>query len=213
MFRALVSGAVATTAMSAVLLLARSAGAIAEPPPQKATRAALPDLPKRDVPGTAIVAHYGVGLAGAVAYALWPRRIRGWHSGIAHGLGIWALGYESVLPRLGALPPAHRDDPERVATMVVAHVVYGGTLGATRRGLDRRAARKAERRAAATGATAGRRDGTAGDVAYAAESDAAETEVRPDESWSVARLRLLAQSRDLPGYSRMRKRELVRALR
>lgn len=70
MLRGILSGLAATTAMSAVLLVADRLGRVDEPPPQKVTRAALPDLEEEYLPGTATVAHYGVGLAGAAAFAL-----------------------------------------------------------------------------------------------------------------------------------------------
>lgn len=202
MFRGIVSGLAATTAMSALLLAADRLGGVDEPPPQKVTRAALPALEEEYVPGTASVAHYGIGLAGAAAYALWPRRVRGVGTGILHGLAIWAVAYELLLPRAGVLPPAHRDKPGRAVTMILAHVVYGGVLGSVRRALDnrkpdnRKSDARAARRAAAGEASAGIDDAPA----------------TPDETWSVARLRLLASSREIAGASRMTKPELLAAL-
>jgi len=43
---------------------------------------------------------------------------------------VWFVSYQGWVPALGLLPPAHRDRPGRPATMLIAHWVYGATLGA-----------------------------------------------------------------------------------
>ena len=49
--------------------------------------------------------------------------------GATYGFLVWAAGYEGWVPMLGILPPAHRDRRSRVATMMLAHLVYGSVLG------------------------------------------------------------------------------------
>ena len=45
------------------------------------------------------------------------------------GLAIWAPAYQGWVPALDILPPATEDRPERAATMIAVHVVYGAVLG------------------------------------------------------------------------------------
>jgi hypothetical protein len=48
---------------------------------------------------------------------------------------VWFLSYQGWVPALQFMPPASRDDPGRVAAMVVAHLFYGAALGGTLSGL------------------------------------------------------------------------------
>ena len=49
--------------------------------------------------------------------------------GILFGTLVWAVSYAGWVPAARILPPPQDDDPERVATMIGAHVVYGAVLG------------------------------------------------------------------------------------
>jgi hypothetical protein len=51
-------------------------------------------------------------------------------AGALYGLLVWAGAYKLSLPWLGLMPRPERDRPGRPATMILAHLVYGATLGA-----------------------------------------------------------------------------------
>jgi len=124
-------GAVATIPMTIEFFVARRARLLDEIPPHKAIRSVAPDLKE---PGRTVasgVAHLLVGGgAGAVYGALVPQRLHGWATGLLFGIGVWAIGYEGVMPAATDIPPAHRDRQSRAATIFVAHLIYGGALGA-----------------------------------------------------------------------------------
>jgi hypothetical protein len=130
------AGAEATVAMSAVMLAARRVGLLPKQPPQQlaetAGRRLLGWVPETSAARRLLgaVNHLAVGVAAGAAYAaVRPRSAPEPASGLVYGLGVWLFGYAGVMPALGALPPAHRDDRSRVAVMVGAHVVYGVALG------------------------------------------------------------------------------------
>jgi hypothetical protein len=50
-------------------------------------------------------------------------------SGLLYGLFVWAASYFGLLPALRILPPANRQPRERTIVMVLAHVMWGVTLG------------------------------------------------------------------------------------
>lgn len=134
--RGAAAGLVATGAMSAVMLAARRAGLLGRQPPEAIVRrtgrllGAEPRAPLAGVLGAA--AHVAFGAGTGAAYALLPRRGPG--TAVALALAVWAVSYEGWVPALGALPPAHRDRPDRPLVMVAAHVVHGLVLaGAERR--------------------------------------------------------------------------------
>ncbi len=142
-------GAVGTAAMSGVMLAAQRAGAMRRQPPEAITAAALDaagehrqDAATRDA--LAVALHFafgaGVGALFGVLHAQLPARVRRHPalSGAAYATLIWAVSYQGWVPALGILPPATRDAPGRPATMLLAHWVYGATLGVVvaRRGHD-----------------------------------------------------------------------------
>ncbi len=135
-------GAIATAAMSAVMVAGDKAGFLGEPPPTTITREALRDA-DADHPATiAIVApaaHLAFGALGGALFVVLRRLLPGpgWLLGILYGLAIWAVSYRGWIPALGILPPPEHDRPGRPAVMVAAHVVYGlmlGRPGGSRRG-------------------------------------------------------------------------------
>jgi hypothetical protein len=142
-------GSVATLAMSGVMLGARKAGWLGEPPPRKITwhalrRAVGPVRSWRARNAASTAAHLAFGAAaGSVfeaAYARWGRRGAGPLAGAAFGAAVWLVSYAGWVPALGILPPPHRDRPGRQGWMLAAHLVYGAVLGAL---ADRREAAEA----------------------------------------------------------------------
>jgi len=130
------SGALATVAMSAVMIAGDRVGLMAEPPPATITRSALRgagvDRPSDSVAVLAPLAHLGFGAAGGLAYGLARRVVPvvpGALLGIAFGLAVWTVSYKGWIPAMGILPPPEDDRPGRPTVMVAAHVVYGLALG------------------------------------------------------------------------------------
>ena len=136
------AGGLATVAMSAVMLGAKRAGITGELPPEKIGRRAIEaigDEPPSDheMQAAAAVAHVGFGAAAGALFALltWnptaPRSAAiSASAGTLYATGIWLVSYQGWVPALGIMPAASRDRRGRVATMLVAHWVYGAALGA-----------------------------------------------------------------------------------
>jgi hypothetical protein len=136
------AGVLSTVAMTAVMLGAKRAGVTGELPPERITRRAIaavsaqpPDDHHEDA--IASVAHLGFGaVAGALFGLLTTRTAAAPGSpafaaitGMIYATGIWLVSYQGWVPALGIMPPASRDRRGRVATMLVAHWVYGAALG------------------------------------------------------------------------------------
>lgn len=132
------AGAAATVPMSAVLFAAQRAGFIGKLPPEKITEAALDaiDLPREEPTEDALttVSHFAYGAGCGVLFAALERgRLRppaATLAGALFGTAVWFLSYEGWVPAAGVMPPAHRDDRGRQGTMLVAHWIFGGALGA-----------------------------------------------------------------------------------
>jgi uncharacterized membrane protein YagU involved in acid resistance len=78
-----------------------------------------------------LAAHFGYGAAMGGIFALFARllprpRAAG---GIAWGLLVWAVSYMGVLPAARLHEPAQKHPWERNVLMIVAHIIWGGTLG------------------------------------------------------------------------------------
>ncbi len=82
------------------------------------------------VPGE-IVAHFGYGAAAGVLHqALTGTSIMARMAfGAIFGFAVWAASYLGYLPALRIRRPATRDPWQRNFTMIVAHLVWGATLG------------------------------------------------------------------------------------
>lgn len=144
--RGAVGGVAATTTMSAAMAAAHRAGALGEPPPRKITRRAEAAVgvatDRRTLDALSWLGHYGYGAVMGALFGVLQRRLRAPRlvAGVVWGLIVWAASYLGWLPAAGLHPAAHRDRPDRTATMVASHVVYGATLGwAGGRRRDRRA--------------------------------------------------------------------------
>lgn len=140
----MLAGTVATLPMTAVMLTAQRFGLLGQMPPDKITKAILDaidvHLPKRARSLATAANHFAFGatmggLFGALGTALrvWPSRrrpaLRGVAAGVVWGTLVWAASYRGWVPALGIMPPPRRDRPGRPLTMVLAHWIYGGTLG------------------------------------------------------------------------------------
>ena len=135
-----VGGAVGTAAMSGVMLAARRAGAMTRQPPEAITAAALDAVGEHRQNATtrdalAVVLHFGFGVGVGALFGVLqgqlPAHVRRHPalSSMAYATLVWAVSYQGWVPALGILPPATRDEPGRPLTMLLAHWVYGATLG------------------------------------------------------------------------------------
>jgi hypothetical protein len=125
------AGVLATVPMTAVMLGAQRLGLLGEAPPKKITEDLLDPPPGTKLAATAVT-HLGFGgMAGALFGALRRPRstVRAAVEGVAFGTAVWAASYAGWVPALGILPPPDEDRADRQATMLVAHWVYGATLG------------------------------------------------------------------------------------
>lgn len=140
-----VAGTLATVPMSAVMLGAQRLGLMGEQPPRKVTDEAVEAVDAEADDTTrdrlTVLAHLGFGAAGGVPLALvlrclpaslarLGRRRTAAAAGAAYGLAVWTSAYMGWVPALGIMPRADHDRPGRPESMIAAHLVYGGALGA-----------------------------------------------------------------------------------
>ncbi len=133
-----IAGMVATAAMSATMLVAHRFGLMHEPPPQRIADAALAVAGGRQAPdwlrkSTAAAGHFGFGAALGAAFATlqrhYPAPLAAPVRGMLLATTVWFVSYQGWVPALGIMPSARRDQPGRPLTMLVAHWIYGATLG------------------------------------------------------------------------------------
>ena len=86
--------------------------------------------PQRDLATAA--AHFGYGAGMGALYAAMEQKVRapGIAKGIGWGLTVWSVSYLGFLPALGLHRAATREPRGRNLLMILAHVVWGATLGA-----------------------------------------------------------------------------------
>ena len=133
------AGAAATVGMSALMLGAQRAGLMGELPPKKVTEASLDavgmteHVDERATNVLTAAAHFGFGAAAGALFAVvrrWlPVAVPAGALGVVYGTLVWAVSYFGWVPALGIMPAPQDDRPGRPQSMLVAHWVYGGTLG------------------------------------------------------------------------------------
>jgi hypothetical protein len=133
------AGLVATALMSLLMLAAKAAGLTGRLPPATITDTAMaklpsprqPDRDERDAIAAAV--HFGFGTAAGAIFGLTAAGVRRiWLStalGVLYATVVYAVSDLGWIPALNLMPPATRDRPGRSVTMLVAHWVYGATLG------------------------------------------------------------------------------------
>ncbi|MBA2265553.1 MAG: hypothetical protein H0W17_04090 [Chloroflexi bacterium] len=135
-----IGGLVATLAMSVIMLGARLVGLSGQLPPERIARDAIAEATGRaahedEEHAVAALTHVGFGTFAGTLYGLLTMGLRRIPTGVAAALGatyataIWLVSYQGWVPALHIMPPASQDRPGRVATMLVAHWVYGIGLG------------------------------------------------------------------------------------
>jgi putative membrane protein len=87
--------------------------------------------------GLAVLSHFGYGALFGSIYALFEQRlpIHSSLKGAWSGVALWMGSYLGWLPALGILTPATRHPWRRNLLMIVAHVIWGVTLGEVTRKL------------------------------------------------------------------------------
>ena len=88
-------------------------------------------LKEKELVGLTIFNHFGYGALFGALYALFEKQFPGHSSlkgGLA-GLALWAGSYLGWLPALGLLAPATQQPWRRNLLMIVAHVIWGVTVG------------------------------------------------------------------------------------
>jgi NAD(P)-dependent dehydrogenase (short-subunit alcohol dehydrogenase family) len=131
----ILAGLVATAAMSVAVEAGRRVGLVGEPPPRRITRRVLARLGARTPRGaaldaSALASHFAFGASLGAAYALLPARTHSAGGGALFGACAWAVNYAGWLPKAELMPRPSRDRPGRPTTMLAAHLVFGGVLGA-----------------------------------------------------------------------------------
>jgi len=86
--------------------------------------------------------HIAYGAATGAVYGLVARRVGlpGAVSGVLFALTVWTVSYMGWLPALRFMPPATRQPASRNTLMIIAHVVWGASMGLMLGMLDRRRA-------------------------------------------------------------------------
>ena len=131
-------GAAGTLLMSLVMLGAKKAGLMGKLPPKRITEAALQAAGETQTNNETVdvlttIAHFGYGIGAGVLFGVVVQRLRPSLDrgllGVIYGSLIWFVSYKGWVPALGIMPPPERDRPYRPESMLVAHWVYGWTLG------------------------------------------------------------------------------------
>ncbi len=136
------AGVLATMPMSLVMQAAQRAGLLGKHPPRAITEKAMHAAgvhPSSGAVKTMSTANHfliGAGLGGV--FGVLSRTVPPLRTGIGgmvFGLSVWGASYEKLIPSLGLLPPASRDQPGRPLAMAGAHMVFGAALARSLRGM------------------------------------------------------------------------------
>ncbi len=84
--------------------------------------------------GQTLLAHFAYGAACGALFPVFVEQRKA-ETGALYGLAVWTASYLGWLPALKILKPATQHPLARNALMLLAHVVWGWTLGASERAL------------------------------------------------------------------------------
>lgn len=81
--------------------------------------------------GVALVSHFGYGTAMGVIYSITVRLLPlpAVAKGILWGLVVWGGSYLGLLPALDFSASADKEPPKRIWLMIVAHILWGASVG------------------------------------------------------------------------------------
>jgi uncharacterized membrane protein YagU involved in acid resistance len=94
-------------------------------------------LSENELIGLTILSHFGFGALVGALYALFGSRLK-MHSslkGALCGVAVWTGSYLGWVPAMDILPPATQHPWRRNLLMIVAHLIWGVTLGEAARKL------------------------------------------------------------------------------
>jgi hypothetical protein len=144
--RGIGSGIVATTTMTAGMFVLQKAGLLGRMPPRLLTERTLARFGlRRKTSRTSrklltAITHYGFGATMGAIFEVANGAIAARNgrapsplvvgSGVAFGTLVWIASYMGWVPAAGLMPRPSRDRPGRPTSMVLAHWIFGGTLGA-----------------------------------------------------------------------------------
>jgi hypothetical protein len=144
--RGIGAGVVATTTMTAGMFVLQKAGLLGRMPPRLLTERTLARLGlRRKTSRTSrklvtALTHYGFGATMGAIFEVGRSALGARHgrapepvvlgSGVAFGTLVWAASYMGWVPAAGLMPRPSQDRPGRPTSMVLAHWIFGGTLGA-----------------------------------------------------------------------------------
>jgi uncharacterized membrane protein YagU involved in acid resistance len=88
-------------------------------------------LDDKKLTGLTLLSHFGYGAAFGAIYALFEQRVplRSSLKGALSGVALWAGSYLGWLPVMNILAPATQQPWRRNLLMIIAHVIWGVTLG------------------------------------------------------------------------------------
>lgn len=140
MLRGAAAGITATTAMTGFMAAGQKVGALGRMPPSKIVDAALEgagvahSVSRTEHRALSGLAHYAFGIGAGALFGLLYSQTRRVPvpapvQGAVFATGVWLASYAGWIPALGIMPAPERDRPGRPTTMLLAHWVYGATLG------------------------------------------------------------------------------------
>jgi hypothetical protein len=140
------AGVVATTTMSAAMIALQKAGLLGRMPPRLLTERTLARLglrrktSRRTRKLLTALNHYGFGATMGAIFEIGRSALAVRHgrahapallgSGVAFGTLVWMASYMGWVPKAGLMPRPSQDRPGRPTSMVIAHWIFGATLGA-----------------------------------------------------------------------------------
>ena len=94
-------------------------------------------LDESELIGLTVLSHFGFGALAGALYALFSSRLRTHPSlkGALCGVAVWTGSYLGWVPAMDILPPATQHPWRRNLLMIIAHVIWGVTLGEVTRKL------------------------------------------------------------------------------
>lgn len=144
--RGIGAGVVATTTMTAGMFVLQKAGLLGRMPPRLLTERTLARFGLRRKTSRTTrklltaVTHYGFGATMGAIFEVGKNALAARHgrapdgamigSGVAFGTLVWVASYMGWVPAAGLMPRPKNDRPGRPTSMVLAHWIFGATLGA-----------------------------------------------------------------------------------
>lgn len=144
--RGFASGIAATTTMTGGMFVLQKSGLLGRMPPRLMTERLLARIglrrktSRRSRKLLTAAMHYGFGGAMGSLFEVGRSALTTRHgrapssaivgSGIAFGTLVWLASYAGWIPVAGLMPRPTSDRPGRPTSMVIAHWIFGGTLGA-----------------------------------------------------------------------------------